>query len=67
LIIGFVLFGVGPGLALAGKAGTCLMAGIAVAGYALQMLFSRWWLSRFAYGPAEWLWRTLTYGKLASA
>lgn len=64
LVIGFVLFGVGPGLALAGKAGTCVMAGIAIAGYALQMVFSRWWLSRFAHGPAEWLWRTLTYGKL---
>jgi hypothetical protein len=41
LIIGWVLFGVGPGLALAGKAGTCVMAGIAIAGYALQMVFSR--------------------------
>lgn len=62
-IIGFVLFGVGPGLALAGRAGTCIMVGIASAGFGLQMLFSRWWLSRFAYGPMEWLWRTLTYGK----
>jgi len=30
----------------------------------LQMLFSLWWLSRFKYGPLEWLWRSLTYFKL---
>ena len=23
--------------------------------------FSRWWLSRFRFGPAEWLWRAATY------
>jgi uncharacterized protein len=62
-IIGFVLFGVGPGLALAGKAGTCVMLGIAIAGYALQMLFSRWWLGRYQFGPVEWLWRAFTYGE----
>lgn len=27
-----------------------------------QIWFSRWWLSRFAYGPLEWLWRLGTYG-----
>ena len=30
--------------------------------FALQVVFSRWWLSRFRYGPMEWLWRGLTYG-----
>lgn len=29
----------------------------------LQTLFSIWWLSRFSMGPAEYLWRWLTYGK----
>jgi uncharacterized protein len=29
----------------------------------LQTLFSTWWLSRFSMGPAEYLWRWLTYGK----
>ena len=28
-----------------------------------QLLFSVWWLARFRYGPLEWLWRNLTYGK----
>jgi len=30
----------------------------------LQMLFSKWWLSKFKYGPLEWLWRSLTYFKV---
>jgi uncharacterized protein len=30
--------------------------------FALQVLFSRLWLSRFRFGPAEWVWRSLTYG-----
>lgn len=25
---------------------------------------SNWWLARFRFGPAEWLWRSLTYGQL---
>ncbi len=30
--------------------------------YAAQIAFSHWWLSRFHYGPMEWLWRGFTYG-----
>ncbi len=30
--------------------------------FGVQVLFSRWWLARFQYGPAEWVWRSLTYG-----
>ena len=29
--------------------------------FALQVLFSRWWLARYRYGPAEWVWRAVTY------
>lgn len=31
--------------------------------FAAQLFFSRWWLSRFRFGPMEWLWRWLTYGR----
>lgn len=31
--------------------------------FALQIPLSHWWMNRFAFGPVEWLWRTLTYGK----
>jgi uncharacterized protein len=62
VIYGFVLFGIGPGLALAGHIGTAALSGIVIVAYAAQIAFSRWWLSRYAYGPAEWVWRALTYG-----
>lgn len=26
-----------------------------------QVLFSGWWLTRFRYGPLEWIWRCLTW------
>lgn len=29
----------------------------------LQTVFSTWWLGRFSMGPAEYIWRWLTYGK----
>ena len=35
----------------------------ALAVITLQAVFSVWWLSRFSMGPAEYLWRWLTYGK----
>jgi uncharacterized protein len=30
--------------------------------FLLQVPISQWWLSRYQYGPAEWLWRSATYG-----
>jgi len=63
LILGFVLFGIGPGLALAGKIGATAIVGIVIGFFALQVLVSRWWLGRYAYGPAEWVWRAFTYGE----
>jgi len=32
--------------------------------FGLQIPFSRWWLTKFHFGPFEWLWRSLTYWKL---
>jgi uncharacterized protein len=37
-----------------------IVAGI----WVVQLLWSPWWLARFQYGPAEWAWRSLTYGRI---
>ncbi len=34
--------------------------------FALQILFSSLWLRYFRFGPVEWIWRQLTYGKVIS-
>jgi uncharacterized protein len=52
------------GLGLYGKVGPALILALAVLIFTLQIPLSVWWLRRFRFGPAEWLWRTLTYGKL---
>jgi uncharacterized protein len=31
--------------------------------FALQVVLCRWWLGRFLYGPAEWLWRCASYAR----
>lgn len=62
-IYAFILFGVGPGLGLAGRIGSFHVVLICVAFFAFQIAFSHWWLSRFRFGPMEWLWRALTYGE----
>ncbi len=31
--------------------------------WVFQLLFSPWWLKRYYFGPVEWLWRGLTYGR----
>ena len=60
VIFGFIFFGYGLGYF--GRLGAmhALLIGIAV--YSMQVLLSSWWLSRFRFGPLEWLWRTLMYG-----
>ncbi|MGB3801292.1 MAG: DUF418 domain-containing protein, partial [Lewinella sp.] len=40
------------------------LAYIGLAVIAGQMVGSALWLSQFRYGPLEWLWRSLTYGKV---
>jgi uncharacterized protein len=35
--------------------------------FAFQLAVSSWWLARFRFGPVEWLWRRLTYGRAVVA
>tara|TARA_Y100000815_G_scaffold89151_1_gene77987 strand:- start:4984 stop:6318 length:1335 start_codon:yes stop_codon:yes gene_type:complete len=40
------------------------LLGIVVAMWLVMLLWSKAWLSVFRFGPLEWVWRCLTYGKL---
>ncbi len=53
----------GYGLGLFGKVGFAAGIGLTIVIYLLQIPVSHWWMKRFKYGPAEWLWRSLTYLK----
>lgn len=54
----------GIGFNLAGKFGYTVTICIALLIFSLQVLFSKWWLKSHKFGPMEWLWRQLTYGKI---
>lgn len=51
----------GHGLGLFGKVERIGQLSLAIAIWLLQLLLSPVWLNYFRFGPAEWLWRTLTY------
>jgi len=51
------------GLGLYGTVGAAAGLGLALVIYLLQIPWSMWWLGRYRFGPMEWLWRWLTYGK----
>ena len=61
LIGTFLFFGYGFGLL--GRIPLWQAALLTIPLFLAQVVFSRWWLSRFQYGPLEWLWRSLTYLK----
>lgn len=52
----------GYGLGLWGRIDRLGQLLLVLAVFALQVAASRWWLSRFRFGPMEWLWRAITYG-----
>jgi uncharacterized protein len=62
IVLGWIFYGYGLGLF--GRLGSAPATLIAFALYAVQLIASRLWLSRCRFGPLEWLWRTLTYGKI---
>jgi uncharacterized protein len=54
-------YGFGFGLWWRIGASTPLLVALAI--IAVQIPFSAWWLSRYRFGPVEWIWRRLTYGQ----
>lgn len=61
IICTFIFYG--HGLGLFGKVERVGQAGIFILVILFQLWFSSYWLKRFRYGPVEWLWRTLSYGR----
>jgi uncharacterized protein len=49
------------GLGWYGRIGPALAIVPTLVIYGVQVWLSQWWLGRRSYGPAEWLWRKLTY------
>ena len=54
----------GHGLALFGRLDRGQQLLVVLAVWAVSLVVSPLWLRRFAFGPAEWLWRSLSYRKL---
>jgi uncharacterized protein len=61
VIMTFLFYG--WGLGLVGNCGPAACIAITLAVFALQLALARIWLARFRFGPMEWVWRTITYGK----
>ena len=58
-----VVLSYGYGLGLWWRIGAAQAMAIAAGILLLQLPFSAWWLSRYRFGPLEWIWRRLTYGQ----
>jgi uncharacterized protein len=62
LIFGWIFYGYGLGMF--GRLGVTNALALGVVVYVAQVLVSQWWLGRYRFGPVEWLWRALMYGRL---
>lgn len=62
-IFGMLLF-YGIGLGLGAGVGLVYVVLIAAGVWIVQAFFSGIWLRYFQFGPLEWIWRMLTYGKV---
>jgi len=51
----------GRGFGIFGEVSRIGQMGVVLAVWVLQLWLAPWWLKRFRFGPAEWLWRSLTY------
>ncbi len=62
VLMTFIFYG--WGLGLYGSVGRAELYLFVLGAWALMLLWSKPWLSRFRYGPLEWLWRSLARRKL---
>ncbi|MBO8445828.1 MAG: DUF418 domain-containing protein [Bacteroidetes bacterium] len=57
----FIFYGIGLGFGASAGLSATLLTAMSV--YVFQMAFSRFWMHFFNFGPLEWIWRMLTYGR----
>jgi uncharacterized protein len=62
LFCGFIFYG--WGLGLFGSTQRWEQFAIVICIWLLQLILSTWWMSRFQFGPIEWLLRSATYAKV---
>ena len=62
-IIGITIFYGPPGAGFIGQMAYADLALIVTAVWVAILVWSPLWLAAFRFGPAEWLWRSLTYGR----
>jgi uncharacterized protein len=62
LIMTMIFYG-GRGFGLWGQVDRPTLWAVVLAVWALQLIWSPLWLSRFKMGPLEWVWRRLSYGR----
>lgn len=61
-VLGMIIF-YGIGFGFGANTGLAWVMPAAAAVYAAEIIFSRIWLRYCQFGPLEWIWRMLTYGK----
>ena len=64
-LIGLILF-TGVGFGWVGQFSRSEIYGFVLAIWVFQLWYSPLWLARYRFGPVEWLWRGLTYGRFPS-
>ena len=61
-VAGQLLF-TGMGLGLGARVTPVIFESLALGVFAVQLIYSHIWMKHFNYGPMEWIWRVLTYGR----
>jgi uncharacterized protein len=61
-VLGIIIY-YGIGLGLGTRVGPAIFLPAAIVIFMLQVIYSNWWFRHFSYGPLEWIWRMLTYGR----
>lgn len=64
IIMGFIFYG--HGFALFGEIERSIQGVFILGIWTLSILFAWVWSRMYKYGPLEWVWRSLTYGKFQS-